>query len=220
MRRRAKSTAARGTSPGHWPGESQNQHPSRAGDYRPPGSPTLARRTPRRTSAPADLRAPGSRRARPAPGRTRAKSSSSRRVSGHGMFPTGSTSVRLRAMTSKPPARPNHASDRPGARRARLALEDLDRVGLEDEIERRQPLVRGPERVRDLVSDERLGKAAAAPGHGRRRDIEGCDLEAAVGQELGIVAVATTDDQGATPRQSGLPPEPRDQIWIGGEVDP
>src|SRR5664280_1117419 len=104
--------------------------------------------------------------------------------------PSGSRHVQQRA------AGRDHPADRCGAGGPGLAREHLYRVRLEDKVEGTGPLSRQLKRIGARVIHPGLRKPRPAASHGRRCDVKGHYLIPVAGQQLRVVAVATTHHQG------------------------
>jgi hypothetical protein len=115
----------------------------------------------------------------------------------------------------------DHVGDAPRGLRAQVGGQDLERVGLEDEVEARAPLGRGREHVGDDVVDPGVREAPARPGDSARRDVEGGDREAALGERLCVVAEAGADLERAAPGAvHAVLVEPREEAGVRRQVGP
>jgi len=97
------------------------------------------------------------------------------------------------------PARRHHTRHLLDGRRVERDRHRLDREALHDEVERVVPLGRRIEQVGGPVLDDGAWEARARRRDRRRRDVEGDDIEAALGDELGVGAQSAADDERAAP---------------------
>ena len=113
------------------------------------------------------------------------------------MSPGGSRGVTALADQQERSGRIEKPGERTKRRGPEPGRQDLQGVGLEDEIEAPGPLLGRGEQVRLDVPDARVGEPVPTPAQRRRCDVERGHRTTSLGQILGVIAETASNDQAA-----------------------